>query len=149
MDIRKHHRRYYMTVSLMTLHIVNAIELRSQLIIMCKALATGCGYPRRQGLCPLHASIPTQHLPGNRKVPNEGQLNKGITVAISCYKAVCILLLEFQGPVVNTGSCFYPDPASEWWQIKRLATLSDGRLWWSLLRNNRVRICSRLASGRK
>lgn len=30
-----------MTVSLMTLHIVNPIELRSQLIIMWKALATG------------------------------------------------------------------------------------------------------------
>lgn len=41
MDIRKHHRRYDMTVSLMTLHIVNPIELRSQLIIMWKALATG------------------------------------------------------------------------------------------------------------
>lgn len=116
---------------------------------MRKALATGCGYPWGKGLCPLQASIPTQHLPGNRKVPSKGQLNKGITVAISCYTAICVLVLEFQGPVVNTGSCFYPAPASEWWQIKGLATLSDGILRRSLLRDNRVRVCPRLALGRK
>lgn len=40
MDIRRHHSRYDMIMSLMTvLHIVNPTELRRELVVMCKALA--------------------------------------------------------------------------------------------------------------
>lgn len=45
MDLGKHHRRFYTVMSLMTLHVVNFIELRSQLMVTGKALAAGCGCP--------------------------------------------------------------------------------------------------------
>lgn len=39
MDVRRHHSRYHVIMSLMTLlHVVNPIELRRELMVMCKSL---------------------------------------------------------------------------------------------------------------
>ena len=66
MDVRRHHCRYHMIMSLMTLqHVVNPIELRRELMVMCKSLLS-----LRVGTIP-SLCLQSPQLSGNKKMPSK------------------------------------------------------------------------------
>ena len=66
MDIRRRHCRYHLITSLMTLlHVVDPIELRRELLVMCKSLLA-----LRVGTIP-SLCLQSPQLSGNKKMPSK------------------------------------------------------------------------------